>query len=199
MNIIMLAAGTSSRMGKTNKMLIPIDGIPMVACCCINALRYLESLNEKSRLIVVTGYRRLSLHKALAPCREFIEKTSSNLEMIEVFNPNFRKGQFSSTKTGVSNVPDCEPFFISLADMPQIRPENYCQISNHKSNADAIRPFSENRPGHPVLLSASMKERILSSPDNLSVSRVLEGCNVEVLIVSGPSWVADIDSPQDIN
>ena len=79
MDIIMLAAGTSSRMGRTNKMLLPYNGMSMVCHCCLQALEFLqkhsEENGEKCTLIVVTGYRSASIRKAIAPCRAFIGKT----------------------------------------------------------------------------------------------------------------------------
>ena len=73
MDIVMLAAGTSSRMGKTNKMILPYKGIPLVTYCCLRALEFLQGHSlesgESCRLIVVTGYRRPSVNKALEPCR----------------------------------------------------------------------------------------------------------------------------------
>lgn len=195
----MLAAGTSTRMGKENKMLIPVNGVPIVSYCCLQALEYLQSLEEKSTLTVVTGYRRVSLHKALKPCRDFIEKTDKRIEMIEVFNPDFRSGQFSSAKTGVKNVSDNSPFFISLADMPLITSHNYAELSSKLGNYDAVRPSSNKKPGHPVLFSPSMKNRILKASDLLSVREILENCNTLEIDVEDSSCTQDIDNPEDIH
>lgn len=197
MNIVMLAAGTSSRMGKTNKMLIPVDGMAMVAKSCLNALEYLQGCEEKSCLIVVTGYRHLSLHKALKPCRDFIEKTNGRIEFIEVFNPLYKQGQFTSAKAGVKNVADKQPFFISLADMPFADSANYSLLAENLNGYDAVRPFFNSNPGHPVLLGQAMKAKLLKASNKMSVAKVLETCNVNNLNVEGTSWTADIDSPND--
>ena len=206
MTVIMLAAGTSSRMGRDNKMLLPFCGMPMVTHCCMQALSFLEKhsaeTGEKCTLVVVTGYRRLSAEKALRPCRDFIGKTGAKLEMIVVKNPDYRKGQFTSAKTGVAQIEGDDPFFISLADMPLIRDSNYEKLVPLLEGHDAVRPFCNREegkePGHPVLLSGNLKNTILSCPSDWTVSRILRNCNVLELLFDDRSWVQDIDEKKDL-
>jgi len=205
----MLAAGTSSRMGKENKMLLPYNGMPMVAHCCLEALRFLEEYsqenNESSTLIVVTGYRRQSVEKVLLPCKQFVEKTDAPVKLLIVNNQDYRNGQFSSTKKGVAEVSEGSPFFISLADMPLIKPGHYAALVPLLVGHDAVRPFckAENEteedkvPGHPVLHSYNLKETILRCPDDCSVSKILRTCKVSEPLFTDPSWIRDIDSVQD--
>ena len=201
MTIIMLAAGTSSRMGKENKMLLPFGGMPMVAYSCMQALEFLDSYSKQTgtscRLIVVTGYRRQSVEKALLPCKAFIEQTTERLEMLIVNNPNYRKGQFSSTKTGVAQTEDGDPFFISLADMPLIHADHYSMLVPLLGSHDAVRPFyvkdRKRFPGHPVLHAPGLKEVILKHQDDCSVSRILNDLNVNEPSFDDPSWSTDID------
>ena len=201
MTIIMLAAGTSSRMGKENKMLLPYKGMPLVTHCCMQALDFLDSYSKQTntscRLIVVTGYRRQSVEKALLPCKAFIEQTTERLEMLIVNNPDYRKGQFSSTKTGVAQTEDGDPFFISLADMPLIHADHYSMLVPLLGSHDAVRPFyvkdRKRFPGHPVLHAPGLKEVILKYQDDCSVSRILNDLNVNEPSFDDPSWSTDID------
>ena len=205
MTIIMLAAGTSSRMGKENKMLLPYNGMPMVTHCCLEALRFLEQYsidsNESGTLIVVTGYKRRSVEKALEPCRQFVEKTGSPIKLLIVNNSNYRRGQFSSTKVGVAEVEENSPFFISLADMPLITADHYVQLVPLLGDHDAVRPFYENKedkvPGHPVLHSYGLKDRILQYPVSYTVSKILKSSDVSEPSFDDPSWAQDIDVIQD--
>jgi len=208
-DIVMLAAGTSSRMGKKNKMLLPYKDTTMVAHCCLEALRFLErhSLenNRSCTLIVVTGYRRRSVEKALLPCKLFVEKTDAPVQLLIVDNPDYRNGQFSSTKKGVAEVTEGSPFFISLADMPLVKPEHYAGLVPLLDGHDAVRPFCRTEgkieedkvPGHPVLHEYGLKETILRCPDNCTVSRILRDCNVSEPLFTDPSWIRDVDSEQD--
>jgi len=205
MDIVMLAAGTSSRMGRTNKMLLTYNGMPMVTHCCMQALTFLEDhslkTDESCTLVVVTGYRRPSVEKALLDCKLFIQRTRARLEMLVVNNPDYRKGQFSSTKVGVAQVKDQSPFFISLADMPLVMAENYDRIAPLLGDHDAVRPFcimGEDRvPGHPVLHAPRLKEMIIKCPDDYTVSRILKSCDVHEPLFEDSSWALDIDNLQD--
>ena len=205
MTIIMLAAGTSSRMGKENKMLLPYNGIPMVSHCCLEALRFLEKHssenNESCSLIVVSGYKRRSVEKALETCKLFVGKTGAPIKLLIVNNRNYRRGQFSSTKIGVAEVEENSPFFISLADMPLITADNYAKLVPLLGNHDAVRPFYENKedkvPGHPVLHSYRLKDRILQCPISYTVSKILKSSDVFEPSFDDPSWAQDIDVIQD--
>lgn len=205
MDIVMLAAGTSSRMGRTNKMLLPYKGMSLVTHCCLNALEFLQGFsldNDKAcHLIVVTGYRRRSVEKALEPCRTFIGKTTARLEMILVNNQDYRKGQFSSTKVGVDQVQEDSAFFISLADMPLIEPAHYSTLVPLLGKHDAVRPYSAEKkdrvPGHPVLHAYGLKETILQCPDDWTVSRILKNSDVLEPSFEDSSWSTDIDSVSD--
>ena len=205
MDIIMLAAGTSSRMGKKNKTLLPYNGMPLVAHCCLQALDFLQQYSsetdESCTLIVVTGYKRRSVEKALESCKVFVEKTSSPIRLLIVNNADYRKGQFSSTKVGTAEVSENSPFFISLADMPLVTAEHYRKLVPLLGDHDAVRPFYENKedkvPGHPVLHAFSLKEKLLKCPDSWTVSKVLKVSDTFEPSFDDPSWVQDIDKPQD--
>ena len=204
MTVIMLAAGTSSRMGRDNKMLLPFCGMPMVTHCCMQALSFLEKHSAKTgepcTLVVVTGYKRLSVEKALRPCRDFIGKTGAKIGMIVVKNPDYRKGQFTSAKTGVAQIEDDSAFFISLADMPLIKDSNYEKLVPLLEGHDAVRPLcligSEKTPGHPVLHSSELKQRILGCPDDWTVSRILRMSDTAEPAFDDPSWAADVDDAE---
>ena len=201
----MLAAGTSSRMGKENKMLLPFEGLPMVTHCCMQALAFLEQYsvenNESCTLIVVTGYRRRSVEKALGPCRLLVEKTDAPIRLLIINNADYRNGQFSSTKVGTAEVSEGSPFFISLADMPLITAYHYRKLVPLLGNHDAVRPFCENKedkvPGHPVLHAYRLKDTILKCPDSWTVSRILKSSDAFEPSFDDPAWSRDIDSIQD--
>ena len=201
----MLAAGTSSRMGKENKMLLPYNGVPMVSHCCLEALRFLEKYssenNRSCSLIVVTGYKRRSVEKVLEPCKLFVEKTGSPINLLIVNNRNYRRGQFSSTKIGVAEVEEDSPFFISLADMPLISSEHYAKLVPLLESHDAVRPFSERNnqriPGHPVLHASGLRNAMLKCPDTCKVSIFLSNYDVSEPSFSDSSWILDVDEAKD--
>ena len=212
MTVIMLAAGTSSRMGKNNKMLLPYKGVPMSAHCCMQALKYLESLSPESskEIIIATGYMKEQVEEALNPCVEYAKE--KGIPFTFAHNENYEKGQYSSTVCAVSKVKDGEDFFINLSDMPLIGPENYSALVPFLEGYDAVRPFAidstigstidstteyrEKKPGHPVLLSAKLKKAVLQIPEIGSVNRLLKNYKVHECLFEGISWLFDVDNPQ---
>lgn len=191
MTVVLLAAGTSSRMGKVNKLLLPVDGRPMVAHCCLNALKYLSSSNN-AHIVVVTGYQSLRTKCALKECKVYAKEHS--IEMTVVKNGQFKSGQFSSVKTGVEKVANGEDFFICLSDLALVTERNYRALDSCLSGFDAVRPFVNDIPGHPVLLGSVMKQKILKSPDGSSVRELLKGVKVKELSFSDSSWITDKDT-----
>ncbi len=200
-DVVLLAAGLSNRMGKTNKLLLPVETaageMSLCAFCAMQALDYLEGRRDGGTLIVVTGYRHRETEKALKVCADRIKASSSPVQMITVVNSDYRKGQFNSTKKGVLNVNENTPFFISLADMPDIRAAHYARLESLYSNQDAVRPFYNNLPGHPVLHAPSLKQRLLDMPDSSSVRELLSTCNTLNADMEDSSYTADIDCPAD--
>lgn len=210
----MLAAGTSSRMGERNKMVLPYKGIPMVAHCCNEALLFLNSLKNKTSrptLIIVTGYMKEKVEEALQTyVNAYVNELnlSQNVTIKIIHNENFEKGQYSSTVCAVSQVQDGEDFFISLADMPFVTALNYKTLVPLLENYDAVRPFvqsqkealmeennKEKNPGHPVLLSYKLKKAIVENPNIGSVNRLLKDYNVREVLFNDTSWTFDVDTP----
>src|SRR5205814_3315076 len=101
---VVLAAGTSSRMG-LNKLLAEIGGVPMVGHVVDAAVQ-----STAEPVIVVTGNARDRTKLVFA---------GSNVVLVE--NPDFTKGLSSSLKRGLSALPeDCDGAVILLGDMPGV-------------------------------------------------------------------------------
>lgn len=201
MTVIMLAAGTSSRMGDQNKMLLSYKGRPMVTHCCMQALKYLNTLEKEAHkeIIVTTGYMKEEVEKALRPCVEYAKSKEINFTF--AYNENYTQGQYSSTVCAVSRLKENEDFYINLSDMPLLEPSNYSVLEPFLNGYDAVRPFvqdknGENKPGHPVLMSRRLKKAILQNPEIGSVNRLLKKYKVHECLFEDPSWTFDVDNPQ---
>jgi molybdenum cofactor cytidylyltransferase len=157
---VLLAAGSSSRAGKTNKLLLPFDGKPMFMAT------YSSLLNSiADEVIVVTGWNSHEIINLL---------DRSNPKLKVVFNPGFKNGMTSSVQTGIHNcATDSDAFMICLADMPFLTTADYNFIINaHQNNkvSDSILvPMLNNRQGNPVVFSSFYKNIILNHKSS-------EGC-----------------------
>ena len=101
---VVLAAGTSSRMGR-NKLALPLGGKPMVRHVVEAALA-----SGLERVLVVTG------HEA-----EVTEGLLADLPVGFVRNPDYAGGISTSLRAGIAAVPQyCAGAMVLLGDMPGI-------------------------------------------------------------------------------
>lgn len=121
LSIIILAAGSSSRLG-TPKQLLKLNNTTLLESITTKALQL------SSDVTVVLGG---SFHK----CYEVIKYLDVNI----VKNENFETGMGSSIATGVSATSSSNDFFILLCDQPLIPLEHYKKmIEIHKQKEDQI-------------------------------------------------------------
>lgn len=185
---ILLAAGSSRRMGAPNKLLLPYRGKPLVAVTAENILA--AGVGE---LVVITGYQAAETTAAL-----------QHLPARIIHNPDHDKGMTGSIRTGVGAA-NGDGFMICLADMALITPEEYILLieafdREFSRNIHCIGlPEYQGQKGNPVLFSSLWREAILQHPEE-------DGCRT--LVRSHPQHqfhipmptdhiLRDIDSPTD--
>lgn len=137
--VVLLAAGQSRRMGARNKLLIEIDGKPMVAH---SADAILKSGNKS--LIVVTGYEADKVQAAL-----------DGRGAVFVENPDHAEGLSSSLACGVAAVPaTAGAVLVCLGDMPRITAEHIKRLAaawDPDEGREICVPTFEGKRGNPVL------------------------------------------------
>ena len=97
-SVILLAAGLSRRMGAENKLLLPVNGRPMVRHVVD---QYIEALDGE--VLVVLGHQS-----------EEIASTLKGTTARTVFNPLFPQGQATSVAAGLRAAFDANTFVIGL-------------------------------------------------------------------------------------
>ncbi|MGC6452862.1 MAG: NTP transferase domain-containing protein [Candidatus Puniceispirillaceae bacterium] len=142
---VLLAAGMSRRMADRNKLLVEIDGMPMVRRAALSMLE--GGIRD---LVVVTGH----------DC-ERVTAALDGLAVRIVENPDFADGQAGSVAAGIGALPDtvCGAL-IGLGDMPYVASELVAEmISDHSGLGDHQArisfPVFEGRRGNPVLWGRS--------------------------------------------
>lgn len=185
---ILLAAGSSRRMGAPNKLLLPWKGKPILAITAENILA-----SGVGELIVVTGHQAQETAGAV-----------SHLPVRIVHNVHHEKGMTSSIQTGVS-IAGGRGYLICLADMALITPEEYTILLTAfeqdfvQDNRCILLPEYAGHKGNPVLFSSLWRESILQHPEE-------DGCRT--LVRNNPQYhryipmptdhiLRDIDSPDD--
>ena len=159
---VLLAAGRSERMGRNNKLLLNVDGIPLVRKSAINILN-----SNVTSMTVVTGFDENKIVNAL-----------NGLNVNFVKNINFREGLSSSLKAGLANItPTPSAVIICLADMPKIQPEHINQLIE---NFDPLKgweiciPTNNGKRGNPVLIGSRFFPYIFETSGDFGAKDVMK-------------------------
>jgi molybdenum cofactor cytidylyltransferase len=181
---ILLAAGTSSRMGR-NKMLFELNGESILRGAARRALAA-----GLSPLLVVLG------HEA--------EKSRGELDGLPcqiVINPNYEQGINSSLKSGISAVPaEAQAAVVMLADMPFVTPEMIAGLIDRYRSSEAPLVISDyegvNAP--PMLYDKSLFTELLAMTGEGCGRQVVKRHREEAEVLAWPvAALADMDVPED--
>ena len=136
---IVLAAGQSRRMGATNKMLVPVDGKPMVVHTVEAALA-----SHAAPVIAVVGHDRDPVAAAL-----------SHLPVTLVDNPDHAQGLSTSLRAGLNAVPeDADAVLVCLGDMPLVTGRHLDRLIAAYAPVEGraiVVPTDRGKRGNPVL------------------------------------------------
>ncbi len=147
--IVLLAAGKSSRMGEP-KGLVRVAGRPWID-------HQLRSLDGR-RVILVLGDDRE---------RYLTEIPSLAQRVVIVVNPAPERGPFSSLQVGLALVTPGAPAFVLPIDVPAASAPVWTRLEQALAGgwAAAVPTHGEDdRGGHPVLLSSRLLATLLSRP-----------------------------------
>ena len=181
---ILLAAGTSSRMGR-NKMLFELNGESVLRGAARRALAA-----GLSPLLVVLGHEAEKARPELdgVPCQI-------------VINPNYEQGINSSLKSGISAVPaEVQAAVVMLADMPFVTPEMITGLIDRyrKSEAPLVISDYEGVNAPPMLYDNSLFDELLAMTGEGCGRQVVKRHREEAEVLAwSPSALADIDVPED--
>ncbi len=184
---LVLAAGQSRRMGTLNKLLIGIDGKPMV--------RHVAEAVQGSQarpIIVVTGHER-----------EKVEAALSGVGVARfVFNPDYAQGLSTSLKQGLAALPaGTEGAVVCLGDMPKVAASEIDRLIaafNALEGRGICVPTRRGKRGNPVLLASRLFPELSSVSGDVGARDVI-AAHPELVVeveMDGDGVLTDIDTPQ---
>ena len=135
---IILAAGSSSRMGTINKLLLNWDGEPFIRKIVRTAL-----LSGLDPVIIVTGWQA-----------EAVQAAAGDLKFRIVNNEQWQAGQSTSVRKGIEAVPaNCGAAIFLLGDQPQVTPTVLTALTeqHYLSQSAIIAPLVDGMRANPVL------------------------------------------------
>ena len=188
---VLLAAGASRRMGEVNKLLVEIDGQPMVRHAATAMLE--GGIRD---LVVVTGHQQDRVKEAL-----------KGLEVAFIHNADFDAGQAGSVAAGVAALPDgLSGALIALGDMPFVTADLVAEmIRDHSGLGDGETrisfPVHEGRRGNPVLWGRGFFDALRRLSGDAGGRTVLAENPAAVNSIGwhDNSIHRDIDTPQDLS
>jgi molybdenum cofactor cytidylyltransferase len=187
---VLLAAGSSRRMGDVNKLLAEIEGEPLVR----RAVRAMLDGGIMD-LVVVTGHQHDDVVAAL-----------DGLAVSVAHNADFATGQAGSVATGIAALPaTVSGALIALGDMPFIAPELVAEmIRDHSGLGDHETrisfPVHAGRRGNPVLWGRGFFDALGQLGGDMGGRQVLRENPAAVNSISwhDDSIHHDIDTPRDL-
>ena len=184
---IVLAAGTSSRMGPVNKLLVARGNLPLVRVVCQQVVA-----SDFDQVIVVLGHEHERIRAVLA-----------DLPVTTVVNPHYRDGMASSVAAGVAAATVTDGFLFALADMPEIRVATYRALRRAFSAAEPgsiVVPYHQGKRGNPVIFAERYREELASLTGDRGAKQLLQVYRerVKKVAVDDAGVLFDIDHPGQI-
>jgi molybdenum cofactor cytidylyltransferase len=181
---ILLAAGSSRRMG-ANKLLLDIDGVPMVR----RAAMLLQQAGL-SPLIAVLGHEAARIEQAL-----------EGLAFTCVVNDNYDNGMAGSLTRGLAALPaNTDAVLVHLADMPFVAPGDIaalCTAFAPAAGRAICIPVHDGQRGNPVLLGRQIFPALAGlSGDQGAKSIIRQNPDLIAEIPAGPGVLIDLDTPE---
>lgn len=183
---VVLAAGSSTRMGGRNKLLERVDDVPMVATVVRAALA-----SRADEVLVVTGEDR-----------ERVEACLSGLPVRLHRNPDHAQGLSTSLRAGVSVLPSgARAVAVCLADMPLVRPAHIdALIGTFLTDPDGsiFVPTWQGKRGNPVLWTVDLVPEIDTLTGDMGVKALMarHPAKVREVPMDAPGVLTDVDTPE---
>ncbi len=186
LGVIVLAAGASRRMGDANKLLVPLDGEPLL-CRTVDIL-----LSSAARpVIVVTGHEHDGVLQALG-----------SRDVLIAHNPDFAEGMSTSIRVGLDALPaGVDGAMIALGDMPFVRGQDIealIEAFDPDGGAAICVPIHRRKRGHPVVWARRFFPalRALTGDTGGRVVLAANEADLQLVEVDGPGVHVDVDTPE---
>ena len=185
---IVLAAGSSERMGESNKLLEQVDGHPLLAWVIDEILA-----SAITNIFVVTGFE----HKR-------VETALDDYPITPLYNPDFSTGIASSIRTGITNLPEgIGGVMVFLGDMPLISRNLIGELIlrfDPPAGRSIIVPTYRGRRGNPILWSRDLFDKMRNLKGDRGARTLFKQHKklIYELPVMTQSIIKDVDTPDGL-
>ena len=179
--VLILAAGSSSRMGEA-KQLLPYKNTTLLGWAIEQA-----QASHADEVICVLGANA-----------QRIEASIKNYQLKIIYNPNYKKGLSSSIVKGISELQNKDALLIMLADQPNVTTDYLNKLlENHvRYPLKIIASTYGDSIGVPALFPEKYYPELLKFKGDKGAKKFLKKHSSEVVKIAAVN-LADIDTPID--
>ncbi len=182
--VIILAAGSSTRMGRS-KQLIELDEETLLA-----------------RAVRIAGATGMKTVAVLGADHEKHEKAIRKMEIDTVFNPDWQSGMASSIKAGLrhfSGNKSIHAVIVMVCDQPLLSSDHLTNLRDQwiSANKPIIASCYTGTVGVPVLFDQSMFAEILTLSGEGGAKKIIQNHPEKTAGISFPEGAVDLDTPDD--
>ena len=184
--IILLAAGSSSRMGQS-KQLLKIKEVAMLVYSITIALE-----SGMHPVVVVLGANEEEHRKAIV-----------NLDIDIISNPAWNRGMGSSLKVGLNylskHASQPEAVIVMVCDQPLLTGDHLKKIKEKylESNKSIVASHYSGTVGVPVLFHKILFSEIMALPDDHGAKMIIQQHPNDTFAIDFPEGSIDLDTPND--
>ncbi|MDZ4095253.1 MAG: NTP transferase domain-containing protein [Paracoccaceae bacterium] len=183
--ILILAAGASSRMRGTDKLLEEIDGQPQI--------------RRITKAALATG---AAVFVTLPTDRPARVAALSDLAVHRIAVPGAAEGMATSIREGLCALPPDRPLLLLLADLPEITEDELRRMLTEQAATPQaiVRATSfDGRPGHPVGFPAALRPALAALQGDAGARALLAENRDLIRLIALPEQHAttDLDTPED--
>lgn len=185
--IVLLGAGGSTRMGGADKLLEPVDGLPLLR-------------RQADMALSVAG---AGVFVALPPAPHPRHDALVDCDVVRVEVPDASEGMNASLRRAFAALPaDAPAAMLLLGDQPDIRARDLVRLAtavNAEGDTRIWRAATETgAPGHPIVFHAELFEEIMQLQGDEGAKSIVKSNahRVELIQIPGDRARRDLDTPE---
>ncbi|MGR3290195.1 MAG: NTP transferase domain-containing protein [Paracoccaceae bacterium] len=186
--VILLAAGSSTRMRGTDKLLEDVDGIPLLRRAAKTALA-----SQADHVIVLVPPEHDKRRAAL-----------EGLSVQVAVSPGWQEGMAASIRAGLNALSQkCDGVIVALADMPDVTVDHLNLLIaafDPSENREICRAVTQDgSAGHPVLFGRRFFESLAALSGDKGARDIIRDATDFLVDVPTPGngALTDLDTPED--
>ena len=181
--VVILAAGTSSRLGNLTKQLLVYRNETLLKIAVKKALEISKDV------FVVLGHEK-----------EKCEKELEDFDVNIIYNPNYKKGMGSTLSLGIKHTKEFNHTMVMLCDQPFIPISHFQALKKNIQNENIIASLYEKNKSAkvPAIFPKKYYDELLKLDADFGAKEILqkESC---INIQLEKDFSIDIDTFEDIN